>query len=88
MYWIYMDRRTRMEDKRAELEQQCFHLFPDRWRDLYYTQFFHQDSIFGDEEEIPVTNIDELDQFMAQLEQKRFMTGADLPPTEEGRWFV
>lgn len=73
-----------MEDRRAELETQCFHLNPDRWGSLYYHRYFGDLVPEGHEEEIPVTEIDEIDKFMAELEGKKFMSGSDVHPDDDG----
>lgn len=73
-----MDRRIFLEDQRAEIETQCFHLNPDRWGTLYYHRYFGDLVPEGQEEEIPVTEIDEIDRFMSELESKRFITGAEV----------
>jgi hypothetical protein len=78
-YWIYMDRRTDVEDRHDQIEEQCFHLNYDRWYGLYHDRFFGPEiGIPGEEQEIPVTSVDELDQFMADLEKKHFMNGSEL----------
>lgn len=93
LYWAYMDRRTKVEDKNAELEQQTFNLFPERWADLYRDQLLGALGVANEEGEIPLSedDLDSLDQFMARLERNNnfSMSGADTPDdfrTEWGRW--
>ena len=83
MYYLYMERRIRMEDKQADLEQQCLYLFPDRWRQLHLSEYY--ESAFGIEPEMPVNDLDEIDRFMQSLGDVRTMSGADI---EEDRWLV
>lgn len=90
MYWAYMDRRTRIEDKDAELEQQTFNLMPERWVELYKDQLFGALGIANEEGEVPLTedDLDELDKFMERLEKgNRFsMSGADAPQEFRKDW--
>lgn len=81
-YWIYMERRIQLEDRHDTIEEQCFHFNYDRWYSLYHDEFFGPAE--GEAEEIPVTNVDELDEFMEQLEKKHFMTGSEL---DDQGWF-
>lgn len=92
-YWIYLDRRTQIDDAHEELELQTFFLWPERWEQLQ--QHKNQTGAagdmgqaFGGEREIPVTDPDELDrfygtgdgdpgQFYASLDQPRSMSGAE-----------
>lgn len=79
-YWMHMERRDRIEDKRGELELQTFNLFPERYRQLYQAQA--QGDVghaFGEgEPEMPVTDPGDLDAFYANLDAPRSMTGAHL----------
>lgn len=66
MYWLYLERRTELEDRQAELETQTFNLFPERWSQLYRDQTLP--GIGPDDEgEEPITDIDMLDQWYEQM---------------------
>lgn len=72
-----MDRRVQLDDMRVELEQQTFNLYPERWERVYLGGQVNSD---GEEEEL-VTSIDEMDAFIAQMEQMddpRWMSGAEV----------
>ena len=69
-----MERRTQLEDVRAELEQQTFNLFPSRWKDLYFEESVNQD----DEDEEMLTSIDEIDAYFASLENPRKVSGGEI----------
>jgi len=73
MYWIVMDRRTAIEDRRTELEQQCFNLFPERWMQIYNTT---QLLSAPEDDEVPVDDIDELTRWYESIERQRSMGGA------------
>ena len=84
MYYLYMERRIRMEDKRFELEQECLYLFPERWKQIHLPEYYGYG--YGSAEpEMPVNDLDEIDRFMETLGQQKVMTGADV---EEDRWLV
>ncbi len=82
-----MDRRQQVDDMQAELENQCYHLFPDRWTALYQNQDLQPGDLghaFDGEEEIPVTDPEDLDAWYESLAQSRSMSGADLFGYAEG----
>ncbi len=87
-----MDRRHRLEDKNAELEQQTYNLFPDRWADLYKDKLLAELGLPNGEGEIPLQEDDlaALDKFMDQLErgQAFTMNGGQAADVREewGRW--
>lgn len=83
MYYLYMERRIRMEDKRFELEQECLYLFPERWKQINLPDYYGYGGY--EEPEIPVNDVDEIDRFMESLGQQQVMSGADI---EEDRWLV
>lgn len=66
MYWVYLDRRTTLEDWQAELETQTFNLFPERWTQLYQDKTLSEIASSG-EGEAPVTDLDALDQWYEQM---------------------
>lgn len=89
MYWLYLDRRTALEDRQAELESQTFNLFPERWGQLYQDKTLASLALNEEgETETVVTDIDALDAWYEQMVAqggKQFMkAGADNP--EWGDW--
>jgi hypothetical protein len=80
-YWIAMERRVHVEDKHAELEEQTYNLFPERWARLYRDEMLPVPS--GDighafepgTPEIPVTDANDLDDWYSRMEQPRRMSG-------------
>lgn len=92
VYWAYMDRRDRIEDKNAELEQQTFNLMPERWVELYRDSLLGALGIANEEGEVPLTedDLDDLDKFMERLEKNnRFtMTGAETASDFRDEWGV
>lgn len=85
LYWIYLDRRTLNEKTSADLEIQCFNLFPERWKSIYWNTAESVLAPPSHEDGIPVTDIDELDAWYSSLQEARQMSGADLPGATE-RW--
>jgi hypothetical protein len=85
MYWLYLTRRDAIEKMRDELEVQCFNLSFERWEQLYRGT---PDSVFtkpaAEDDEIPVTDIDELNRWYDQVAASRTMTGAHQPPQPQG----
>jgi hypothetical protein len=67
MYWLYLDRRTILEDRQIELETQTFNLFPERWTQLYQEKTLGKIMSDQGEAEEPVTDIDMLDQWYEQM---------------------
>lgn len=91
LYWIYLDRRTRSEDKRSELIQQTLNLAPDRWLELGYRDEMlrqvglNEGDLRQEPEEQPFTPEDEesIEQFMRQqdaIAAKRWINAGMLPP--------
>lgn len=82
-----MDRRIINEDKQFDLEQQCWHLNPERWTALYYDNYFGNVAA-GEDMDVPVTDLDEIDRFMASLEGKRWARGTEVeePVGQDGEW--
>lgn len=77
-----MDRRTQLDDMSAELEHQCFNLFPERWGTLYREQMLP--GVAGPNvtttsaaDEIPVTDPADLDSWYENLERQRRISGAE-----------
>lgn len=85
-----MDRRERYEDMKMKQELQTYDMAPERWHDLYFVQRFSGllPGVDG-QEEIPVTNLDDIDEYFKNIEKKRFVTGAqlnDLPILDGDGW--
>ncbi len=76
-YWVAMQRRLFLEDKRSELEMQCYHLFPERWTQIYSSQGGDYGQAFGGEEEIPVIDPEDLDAWFQSLAAQQGLTGAE-----------
>ena len=90
-YAIYMNRRVELRDVEEMLQRQTWYLAPGRYRDLFLAGEFEPEplTIAGrGVEEVVVDEIDELDRYFEQLENRRTMTGAmvmdALDQTEEG----
>lgn len=67
MYWVYLNRRTELEDRQAELETQTFNLFPERWSQLYQDKTLAAIASMSEDTEVPVTDLDALDQWYEQM---------------------
>ena len=86
LYWIAMERRVMLKDKRSELIQQTFNLFPERWEVLYRDEVLRElgISVPGEEEEevLGEDDIDMLNRFMEGMEQRRWIhaDALGLPP--------
>lgn len=84
-YWIHMDRRVYIEDKHAELELQTFNLFPERWGEVYREDMLPGlgggqkagdiGVAFDGEAEIPVTDIDSINEWYDGISKSRGLTG-------------
>lgn len=90
MYWLYLDRRTAIEDRQAELESQTFNLFPERWSQLYQDKTLAGLAIAAgdDGSEAPVTDIDALDQWYEEMVAqggKKFMKSGSVTD-DWGNW--
>ena len=87
-----MERRTRWEDTHAQLEQQTFNLFPERWSELYKDELLAELGLPNEEGEIPLQEDDlaALDQFMEKIERGGTfsMSGGQTADVREewGRW--
>ena len=81
-----MDRRTQLDDKKAELEHQCYNLFPERWGTLYREQVLPgvpNAAVSSTADEIPVTDPADLDAWYENLERQRRISGADAAAYED-----
>lgn len=85
LYWLYMDRRQVLDDQRAELENMTFNLDERRWSQIYLPSLPPDlgQGIpvgFGDAtepDEVPVTDVSDLDEYFANLERPRTITAGD-----------
>ena len=79
-YAIHMNRRIQLQDAEDTLQRQTWYLDPERYQDLFLAGAFDPEPLTAggrDMEEV-VDDIDELDAYFNQLEQKRSMTGAQM----------
>jgi hypothetical protein len=95
MYWVYMERRMQLKDKKDEAELMTFNLNYERWHQLYFpirmpdidmsTYQGGGGTLVEDEIEIPVTSIDELDAFYETRESTKWMGSSEIEPQSGGR---
>jgi hypothetical protein len=74
-----MNRRIELQDAEDMLQRQTWYLEPGRYQDLFLAGHFDVEPLTvdgGDLEEVVVDEVDELDRYFAQLEERRTMTGA------------
>lgn len=73
-----MNRRIQLQDTEDMLQRQTWYLEPGRYRDLFLAGHFDAEplTIAGRDVEEVVDEIDELDRYFEQLENRRTMTGA------------
>lgn len=89
MYAVYLERRIALEDRQADLEAQTFNLFPERWGQLYQDKTLAGVLEANGESEMPVTDIDALDQWYEQMVAqggKQFASGGQASSDEWGDW--
>lgn len=75
-----------LKDKKDEVELMTFNLNYQRWYDLYFPKeaaalvdsYSEEGILAGEQIEIPVTDIDELDAFYEGRENTRWVNGNDL----------
>lgn len=69
LYYVYLERRIKMEDTDSLLERQALNLNPEMWVKLYRNRVMNQLGVSDDDGD-PVTedDLDELDAFMSQQE--------------------
>lgn len=86
-----MARRIEIQDIEDTLQRQTWYLSPDRYQELFIAGAFEPEplTVAGRDIEEVVDDIDELDRYFAQLEQKRSVSGALVldslsGPDEEG----
>jgi len=83
-----MNRRIQLQDSEDTLQRQTWYLQPGRYQDLFLAGHFDTEpltSAGSDVEEVAVDEIDELDRYFAQLEDRRTMTGAMVLDTLDDR---
>jgi hypothetical protein len=77
-----------LKDKKDEAELMTFNLNYDRWYQLYFptsvaalagSESPGGGRLIGAEEEMPITDIDELDAFYESRETKRWMGSSEIP---------
>jgi len=73
-----MNRRVQLQDVEDMLQRQTWYLAPARYHDLFLAGHFDPEplTIAGRDVEEVVDEIDELDRYFDQLEERRTMTGA------------
>jgi hypothetical protein len=87
-----MNRRIQVQDTEDMLQRQTWYLQPERYQDLFLAGHFNPEplTIAGRDVEEVVDDIDELDAYFEQLDQKRSMSGAvmfeALAEADEGGW--
>lgn len=90
LYWLYMDRRTQTQDRRDQVKDETFHLFPERWAQLYEGEMRAELGLEGvqAEPEVPVTDVSELDKWYESVSrgEKRTMNGSQIPPGSGNYW--
>ena len=73
-YWFYLHRRKYIEDADKELEAFCSVMWPERWKQLYGED---KPPVFDGEEQIPITDPADLDEWFNNLANQRGMSGAE-----------
>lgn len=83
-----MNRRIELQDSEDILQRQTWYLAPERYRDLFLAGAFNPEplTLAGRDVEEVVDDIDELDAYFDQLEQKRSMSGAMMFDRDEEGW--
>jgi len=76
-YAIRMNRRVELQDVEDTLQRQTWYLEPQRYQDLFLAGAFDPEplTLAGRDVEEVVDDIDELDAYFDQLDQKRSMSG-------------
>lgn len=81
-YWLRLDRRTQVRDINDTLEKQVWYLDPERFDELFTIPQFGYDGeslVYGEGpvEEVQ-DDLDEIDRYFEQLEDKKSLSGAQL----------
>lgn len=79
-YWLRMDRRIEVRDIEDTLQRETWYLAPARYEELFLAGEIRTEQTLEGEvlEEEVVTDIDEIDRYFDELDEKRNMTGAEL----------
>jgi hypothetical protein len=79
-YAIDMNRRVQIQDTEDMLQRQTWYLQPERYQDLFLAGAFSPEplTIAGRDVEEVVDDVDELDHYFEQLENKRSMSGTEM----------
>jgi hypothetical protein len=77
-YAVDMNRRIQLQDTEDTLQRQTWYLEPGRYQELFLAGAFSPEplTIAGRDVEEVVDDVDELDAYFEQLENRRTMTGA------------
>jgi hypothetical protein len=72
-----MNRRVELRDVEEMLQRQTWYMAPTRYRDLFLAGAFEPEplTVAGRDVEEVVDDVDELDRYFAQLDERRTMTG-------------
>lgn len=72
-----MNRRIELQDSEDTLQRQTWYLEPERYRDLFMAGAFDPEplTLAGRDVEEVVNDVNELDAYFDQLEQKRSING-------------
>lgn len=87
-----MNRRIQVQDTEDMLQRQTWYLQPERYQDLFLAGHFEPEplTIAGRDVEEVVDDIDELDAYFEQLDERRSLTGRaafeSLSGMDEGGW--
>lgn len=83
-----MNRRIQIQDTEDMLQRQTWYLDPDRYQELFLAGHFEPEplTIAGRDVEEVVDDVDELDRYFEQLEDRRTMSGAMLDELDEEGW--
>ncbi len=75
-----MNRRIQLQDTEDMLQRQTWYLEPTRYQELFLAGHFSPEplTIAGRDVEEVVDDVDELDAYFEQLENRRTMTGAQM----------
>jgi hypothetical protein len=96
-YYLYMSRRLELQDREDNLQQQLWYNDPERYQWLFIHGLIgdrdDQQGVDGEEsqeEEMGVYDLDVMDSYFEQLDEKRTMTGAhvfgQMAAAHEGAW--
>lgn len=77
-YHAYMERRVHLQDTEDVLQRQTWYLAPARYADLFLDPFVPEPLTMAGEPIEEVDDIDMLDAYFNDLENRKSMTGAQL----------